>query len=83
MLDFRRATSETLTLRRDRGGAYDPPLEVFWKFLGNRAPEAHQIFFQLLKFGSASFGTIRRSVGLTGGHRWPPEAQWLYTKPKF
>ena len=51
-----------------------PPLEVFWKFLGNRAPEAHQIFFQLLKFGSASFGTI---------HQWPLEAQLLYTKPKF
>ena len=50
------------------GGAYDP-LKVFWKFFGNRAPEAHQIFFQLLKFGSASFGTIHRSVGLTGGHR--------------
>ena len=49
-----------------------PPLEVYRKFLKNRAPEAHQIFFLLLKFGSAIFGTIRWPVGVTGGHRWPP-----------
>ena len=72
-----------LTLRQDRGGASDPPLEVYPKFLGNRAPEAHQNFFQLLKFGSANFDTICRFVGATGGHRWPPGAQWPYTKPNF
>ena len=72
-----------LTLRRDRGGAYDPPLEVNRKQLKNRGPEAHQIFFLLLKFGSAIFGTIRWPVGVTGGHRWPPDALWPYTRPKF
>ena len=61
----------SLTLRRERG-AYEPPARL-------GAPT----FFQLLKFGSASFRTNHRSVSLTGGHRWPPEAQWLYTKPKF
>ena len=62
-----------LTLRRDRG--HMPPLEVYRKFLGNRAPEAHQNFFQLLKFCSASFSTICRPAGANGGHQWPPGAR--------
>ena len=50
-------------------GGHMTPLDVFWKFLVNRAPEAHQIFALRLIFGSTNFGTTRRSVCLTGGHQ--------------
>ena len=71
-----------LTLRKDRGDI-GPPLEVYRKDLKICAPEAHQIFFLLPKFGFAIFGTIRWPVGVTGGHRWPPGALWPYARPKF
>ena len=71
-----------LTLRKDRGDI-GPPLEVYRKDLKIRAPEAHQIFFLLPKFGFAIFGTMRWPLGVTGGHRWPPGALWPYARPKF
>ena len=46
-----------LALGRDRG-AYDPPSRVFGNFLETVHPRRTNFFFQLLKFGSASFGTI-------------------------
>ena len=39
-----------LTLRRDRGGLYNPPLEEDRRLLGNGAPQARQLSAQLLKF---------------------------------
>ena len=35
--------------------------------------------FQLLKFGSAIFSTIFRSVWVTGGHWWSPGTRTRYT----
>ena len=72
-----------LTLRRERGGAYDPPLEDNFKFIRNGAPKVHNgapkmhmEIFLLLKFGQANFSSTFGPVGATGGHRWPPGALW-------
>ena len=35
-----------------------PPFEVFWKFVGNHVPEAHQIFFLTYFFGPTDFWEV-------------------------
>ena len=57
-----------LTLRRDRGDAYDPPplLEDSFKFIRKSTPKAHMDIVLLLNIGYANSSTI-----LLGGHPMP------------
>ena len=46
-----------------------PPLDEYLKMLKIGAPEARQIWFQLLKFAFAHFTANTGPVSATGGHR--------------
>ena len=56
-----------LTLRRDRGGLYHPPLEYFFILLQNGAPQARHVLHQLLNISYGHFDTIPHPPAASGG----------------